>query len=55
MNTTVPTAASRKLTLTDIADARAYERDRADYREQMMEVKRRRRVHVGTSRHAHPG
>jgi hypothetical protein len=48
MNTTTPTAPSRKLTLTDIADARAYERDREAYREQMMEVKRRRRVHLGT-------
>ena len=48
MNTTTPTAPSRKLTLTDIADARAYERDRVAYREQMMEVKRRRRVHLGT-------
>ena len=33
MNTTAPTAPSRKLTLTDIADARAYERDRIAYRE----------------------
>ncbi len=48
MNTTATTAPSRKLKLTDIADARAYERDRVAYREQMMEVKRRRRVHLGT-------
>ena len=48
MNTTTPTQPSRKLMLTDIADARAYERDRLAYREQMMETKRRRRVHVGT-------
>lgn len=48
MNTTTPTQPSRKLTLTDIADARAYERDRLAYREQMMETKRRRRVHLGT-------
>lgn len=48
MNTTAPTSPSRKLTLADIADSRAYERDRVAYREQMMEVKRRRRVHLGT-------
>jgi hypothetical protein len=48
MNTTTPTQPSRKLTLTDIDDARAYERDRVAYREKMIEVKRRRRVHLGT-------
>ena len=48
MNTTAPTSPSRKLTLADIADSRAYERDRVAYRERMMEVKRRRRVHLGT-------
>jgi hypothetical protein len=41
-------SASRKLTLSDIADSRAYERDRADYRDRVMEIKRRRRVHLGT-------
>jgi len=39
---------SRKLTLDDIADARAYERERADFRSRVIEVKRKRRVHVGT-------
>jgi hypothetical protein len=50
MNTPASSIASpsRKLTLADIADARAYERDRVAYREQVMELKRRRRVHLGT-------
>lgn len=39
---------SRKLTLDDIADVRAYERERADFRSQVIDMKRRRRVHVGT-------
>jgi hypothetical protein len=39
---------SRKLTLGDIADGREYERDRVAYRERVMEIKRRRRVHLGT-------
>lgn len=39
---------SRKLTLDDIADVRAYERERADFRSQVIDLKRRRRVHVGT-------
>lgn len=39
---------SRKLTLDDIADLRAYERERAEFRAHVIEVKRRRRVHVGT-------
>ncbi len=37
-----------KLTLDDILDTRAYERVRDDFRSRVMEVKRRRRVHVGT-------
>jgi len=37
-----------KLTLDDIADARAYERERADFRARVMEVKRRRRISFGT-------
>jgi hypothetical protein len=41
-------AGSRKLTVDDIADARAYERERAAFREQIIELKRVRRVHVGT-------
>ena len=38
---------SRKLTLDDIADARAYERGRVDYRTTIIELKKRRRVGVG--------
>jgi hypothetical protein len=38
----------RKLTLTDIADVRAYEREREEFRPHVIELKRRRRVHVGT-------
>lgn len=38
---------SRKLVLDDIADARAYERERAEFREHVIELKRRRRVSVG--------
>ena len=37
----------RRLTLDDIADARAYERERKAFRDQVMEVKRRRRIPVG--------
>ncbi len=40
--------ASRKLTLGDIADVRAYERERDTFRPRMIELKRRRRVHLGT-------
>lgn len=39
---------SRKLTLDDIADARAYEREREALRAHVIELKRRRRVSVGT-------
>jgi hypothetical protein len=39
---------SRMLTLDDIADLRAYERDREDYRRRVIELKRRRRVPVGS-------
>lgn len=38
----------RKLTLTDIADVRAYERERDEFRPHVIELKRRRRVHLGT-------
>ena len=38
----------RKLTLNDILDHRAYERVREDMRAQVIEVKRRRRMHLGT-------
>jgi len=36
-----------RLTLDDIADLRAYEREREDFRARVMELKARRRVHVG--------
>lgn len=39
---------SRKLSLGDIADVRAYERERDTFRPHVIELKRRRRVHVGT-------
>lgn len=39
---------TRKLTLDDIADARAYERERESFRAHVIELKRRRRVHLGT-------
>jgi len=38
---------TRKLTLDDIADLRAYERDREAYRREVIELKRRRRVAIG--------
>ncbi len=38
----------RKLTLADIADARAYERERDALRAQVIELKRCRRVAIGT-------
>jgi hypothetical protein len=41
-------ATSRKLQLTDILDLRAYERVRDDRREEIIELKRRRRVQLGT-------
>lgn len=37
-----------KLTLDDIADVRAYERERDTFRPHVIELKRRRRVHLGT-------
>jgi Protein of unknown function (DUF3501) len=44
-----PTAtSSRKLTLGDIADTRAYERERDDFRTRIIDLKRRRRVEIGT-------
>jgi hypothetical protein len=36
-----------KLTLDDISDLRAYERERDDFRRQVIELKRRRRVQLG--------
>jgi hypothetical protein len=38
---------SRKLSLADIADLRAYERERDEFRAQVIALKKRRRVHVG--------
>jgi hypothetical protein len=39
---------TRALTVADIADARAYERERESFRAHVIELKRRRRVHLGT-------
>ena len=39
--------ASRKLTIDDIADLRAYERERDEFRQRVKELKRRRRIGVG--------
>ena len=39
---------SRKLTLADIADVRAYERERDEFRAAVIELKRRRRLSFGT-------
>ncbi len=36
-----------KLTLDDISDLRAYERERAEFRAHVIALKKRRRVHVG--------
>lgn len=46
MNATTPSR--RKLTLADIADHRAYERERAEFRARVIEIKRRRRIELGT-------
>ena len=46
--TTATPTASRKLTLEDIKDVREYERERADFRARMLEVKARRRIALGT-------
>jgi hypothetical protein len=40
-------ASSRKLTLADIADLRAYERERDEFRRHVIALKKRRRVGVG--------
>lgn len=42
------TGPTRKLSLDDIADLRAYERERAEVRARVLEIKRRRRVALGT-------
>jgi Protein of unknown function (DUF3501) len=43
-----PTVASRKLTLHDITDVRAYERERTERRAEVLALKQRRRVNLGT-------
>lgn len=43
-----PQTSARKLTLADIADVRAYERERDEFRAKVMEAKRRRRLSFGT-------
>jgi hypothetical protein len=40
-------ATTGKLALADIADLRAYEREREDFRRRVIALKKRRRVHVG--------
>jgi len=42
-----PTVASRKLTVDDILDLRAYEKVRAEEKARIIELKRRRRVEMG--------
>jgi hypothetical protein len=41
-------AASRKLALSDIKDMRAYEHEREDFRRHVIELKKRRRIPLGT-------
>ena len=41
-------ASRRKLVLADIADIRAYERERQQFRAHVIALKKRRRVHLGT-------
>jgi hypothetical protein len=41
-------SSTRKLTLDDIADVRAYERERDEFRRQVIETKRKRRLSFGT-------
>lgn len=45
---TATTPSRRKLTLDDIADLRAYERERSEFRARVIEIKRRRRIELGT-------
>lgn len=42
------TTPSRKLSVVDIADVRAYERERPELRARIIELKKRRRVELGT-------
>lgn len=46
--TTMASPRNAKLTLADIADVRAYERERDEFRTRIIELKARRRVHIGT-------
>lgn len=46
--TVPPTAVSRKLTVDDILDLRAYEKVRAEKKAEIIDVKRRRRIELGT-------
>jgi len=41
------TLSNRKLTIDDIADQRAYDRERDAFRAEVIDLKKRRRVHVG--------
>lgn len=43
-----PTTVSRKLTVDDILDLRAYEKIRAEKKAEILEIKRRRRIEMGT-------
>lgn len=47
MTSPLPQTASRKLALDDIADLRAYERERDAFREHIKQLKSRRRIGVG--------
>lgn len=47
MTTSAAPTSSRKLTLDDIADIRAYERERNTFRQHIIDLKKRRRVGVG--------
>lgn len=47
MATNAAPTSSRKLTLDDIADIRAYERERDTFRQHIIDLKKRRRVGVG--------
>ena len=43
-----PATASRKLELDDILDLRAYEKVRTEKKAEVLDIKRRRRIEVGT-------
>jgi Protein of unknown function (DUF3501) len=47
MNASSPSVRSRALTLADIADSRAYERERDEFRATVIALKRRRRFSLG--------